>query len=156
MVDITGLDKAAVLAALYNASKPQGMGFMHYDPKPMTTEEAAKILADGSPYFDYLKGRVMKIDLKSDTALEERLYDRDNGTGKAAFVIDELRRTGSASTPAIDTVHRQGKLEAADKARDLMGQQNTTSTDRGVPTFTMGLQDAAPHLGPAVDKALKD
>lgn len=29
MISIEGLDKAAVLAALYNASHPQGLGFVH-------------------------------------------------------------------------------------------------------------------------------
>lgn len=38
MVDTRGLKKSAVLAALYNASKPQGLGFLHFDPVPMTTE----------------------------------------------------------------------------------------------------------------------
>ena len=40
MISIEGLDKSKVLAALYNASRPQGMGFMQYDPNPMTEEEA--------------------------------------------------------------------------------------------------------------------
>ncbi len=47
MISINGLDKAAVLAALYNASRPQGMGFMHYDPKPMEVEEARTLLRGG-------------------------------------------------------------------------------------------------------------
>ena len=59
-IDLTGLDKAEVLAALYNASRPLGMGFIHYDPAPMGKEEAAEYL-EGGTYFDYLKGRVMKI-----------------------------------------------------------------------------------------------
>ena len=43
-VDITGLDKAAVLAVLYNAAKPQGMGFLQYDPEPMTIGQAGILL----------------------------------------------------------------------------------------------------------------
>ena len=53
-MNIQGLDKAAVLAALYNRARPQGMGFLHYDPKPMTVEEAQKIIWGGDGYFDYL------------------------------------------------------------------------------------------------------
>lgn len=91
MVSIVGLNKTAVLAALYNASEPLGMGFMHYDPKPMTEEEAASFLVEGqSHYFDYLKGRVMKIDLTSDIEFAEHLYDRDNGPGAAQAVINRL------------------------------------------------------------------
>lgn len=90
MVDTKGLKKSAVLAALYNASKPQGFGFLHFDPAPMTEKEAEKILKNGT-YFDYLKGRIMKVDLSDDTCFEERLYDRDNGNGAAQRAINRLR-----------------------------------------------------------------
>jgi hypothetical protein len=36
MIDLHGKNKAEVLAKLYTASKPQGMGLMHYDSKKMT------------------------------------------------------------------------------------------------------------------------
>jgi len=91
MVSTSGLDKAAVLAALYNASRPQGLGFLHYEARDMTTEEARQLLTDFGTNFDYLKGRVMKIDLSSDLGFEEWLYDRDNGRGEAQRVIDRLR-----------------------------------------------------------------
>lgn len=90
MVDTKGLKKPAVLAALYNASKPQGLGFLHFDPTPMTEKEAEKILENGT-YFDYLKGRIMKVDLSDDTCFEEFLYDRDNGNGAAQRAINRLR-----------------------------------------------------------------
>lgn len=93
-MDISGLDKAAVLAALYNHSRAQGLGLLHYDSAPMGIEEARKILeelnAEGMrPYFDYLKGRVMKVSLGSDE-LNTRPYDRDNGEGAAAHALTEL------------------------------------------------------------------
>ena len=77
MVDTRGLKKSAVLAALYNASKPQGLGFLHFDPVPMTEEEAEELLRMGT-YFDYLKGRVMKISLDGNTVYTGN-YNRDNG-----------------------------------------------------------------------------
>jgi len=55
-LSLKGLNKADVLAVLYNASKPQGMGFMHYDPKPMTRDKAKQLLDSGQTYFDYLNG----------------------------------------------------------------------------------------------------
>lgn len=57
MINIKGLNKAKVLAALYNASKPLGLGILQYDPKDMSEKEAAELLKEQS-YFDYLKGRV--------------------------------------------------------------------------------------------------
>lgn len=90
MVGISNLDKAQVLAALYDASKPLGMGLLHFDPAPMSLTEAS-LLLDGSnsKYFGYVKGRVMKVDL-SKSEFDPRLYDRDNGQGAAQAVIDKL------------------------------------------------------------------
>lgn len=89
-VDISGLDKAAVLAALYNRAKPQGMGMLHYDPAPWS---AVNALAYGriDCYHDYVKGRVLKVDLSGDE-FSPALYDRDNGTGAAAEAIAPLRQ----------------------------------------------------------------
>ena len=101
MVNIKGLDKAAVLAALYNRAKIQGLGFLQACDGDMTTEQAQKLLeGEQTPdypitrrdqYFDYLYGRVMKVNLTSDEELDPRLYDRDNGEGAAAAAIDTIR-----------------------------------------------------------------
>lgn len=88
-ISIAGLDKADVLAELYNAARPQGMGFTHFDPKPMGNTEAAELLKT-TKYFDYVKGRVMKVEINGDE-LDPLLYDRDNGEGAAAKVIEAIR-----------------------------------------------------------------
>lgn len=101
-INIAGLNKADVLAALYNRAQPLGMGFLEYDPKPMSAEEAQAIINERTAvysltqalYFDYLKGRVMKVDLSGDE-FGPSLYDRDNGEGAAASVVDELRKSQS-------------------------------------------------------------
>lgn len=88
MINTKGMDKARVLMGLYNGSRILGMGIL--DPeanKPLTYDEAKALLARQT-YFDYLRGRVMKVDLKSDD-LDPRLYDRDNGQGAAEFAILE-------------------------------------------------------------------
>lgn len=86
-INIKGLDKGAVVAALYNNSKPLGLGILHYDPKPMSPEEGEMF---ANNYIDYLKGRVMKVDVTGDT-LDTWGYDRDNGEGAAARAIDSIR-----------------------------------------------------------------
>ena len=88
MIDLTKHNKAKVLAALYNNSKPHGLGILHYDPTPMSEEEATKLLRERTD-FDYLKGRVLKIDLSEDQ-LDPSLYDRDLGHGAAERVISKL------------------------------------------------------------------
>lgn len=73
--------QATLLAALYNHSKPQGMGFMRADiSHVMSFEEASITLMLGSSRFDYLRGRIMKVDVGS-IAPRTDLYDRDNGGG---------------------------------------------------------------------------
>ena len=91
-MDISKLDKAAVLAALYNHARPQGLGVLHFDPSSMTVEQAQKILATGQTSFDYIKGRVMKVDLSKDF-LDTQLYDRNNGPDAAEnAILEELTR----------------------------------------------------------------
>ncbi len=87
-MDISKFDKAAVLAALYNRAKPQGLGLVHYTPEDMTTEEATKMLKTQT-YFDYVKGRVMKVDLGEDK-MSTALYNRDNGTNAAEDALVDL------------------------------------------------------------------
>ena len=90
MIDISKFSKASVLAALYNASHPQGMGFMHFDPADMEESEAQRLFDDSKDkYFDYVKGRILKVDLSGEE-LDPRLYDRDNGNGAAWAVISRL------------------------------------------------------------------
>ena len=90
MINIEGVDKAELLAALFNGSQQQGMGFL--DPKgakAMTVEDARSIIDSGDLDFDYLHGRVMKIGLGGDK-LDPWLYDRDNGEGAALGAVKHL------------------------------------------------------------------
>ncbi len=88
-IDISGVDKAELLAGLYNRSKPQGFGFVHFDKNPMTREQAQEILKTDQS-FDYLQGRVMKIDIGGDT-MNPWGFDRDNGKGAAQSVVDAVK-----------------------------------------------------------------
>lgn len=91
VIDIKGLDKAEVLLALYNGSHCQGLGFLQAIDT-YTLEDAKRDLKNNNyGYFDYLHGRVLKVDLSGDS-FDSWLYDRDCGEGAAARAIDELRR----------------------------------------------------------------
>lgn len=90
-MDITGMNKAEILASLYNRSKTQGMGVLHYQEGDMTVEEAQEMLDQGQTYFDYVKGRVMKIELSGDE-LETDLFNRDNGDGVCERIIEQLKQ----------------------------------------------------------------
>lgn len=92
MINIKGLNKEAVLKALYDGSHTQGMGFLQAVPPGTVTVEHCQMLLNstGYPYFDYLYGRVIKVDLSGDS-FDERLYDRDCGTGAAKRAVDKVR-----------------------------------------------------------------
>ena len=95
MVSIKGLDKVDVLCALYDRTQPKGMGFLHYNPQPMTRAEAMDLLSKGQR-FDYVRGRVMKVNLSNDE-FDPWLFDRDNGDGAAESVIAALRAKASSA-----------------------------------------------------------
>lgn len=150
-LSLTGLNKAAVLAALYNASKPQGLGFLHYDPTPMTVDEAKRILDGGATDFDYLKGRVMKIDLSGD-ALNPRSYDRDNGQGAAERAIAEVRKgMGEVNSPQIQKTHREKTQESAADMRQHLNEESRWTSKN---TLQLGAADVKDKLGPAINKAI--
>lgn len=86
-INISKMSKAIVLMALYNASKMQGNSFLGGDGSTMSEAEATERLKSQTS-FDYLNGKVMKIDLSGDL-LETWLYDRDNGDGAALKAIQK-------------------------------------------------------------------
>ncbi len=88
-VDISGLDKKSLLNALYQRAKPLGMGFLHYIPNEKLSDSDAEAILKGG-YVDYLRGRVMKINL-SGNSVNTRGYNRDNGPNAAEDVIEKLR-----------------------------------------------------------------
>ncbi len=96
-IDISGLPKPELLAALYNASRPLGLG-RYADEATcekrgsvnMGSAEAANVLGQMGTRFDYLMGRVMKLDVGADE-MEAALYDRDNGEGAAERTVEALR-----------------------------------------------------------------
>ena len=90
MVNIKGLDKGEVLFALYNHSHYQGISFLGA-VESYTLEDAKKDYEESpDKYFDYLHGKVLKVDLSGDE-FDPRLYDRDCGEGAAQTAIDSIR-----------------------------------------------------------------
>lgn len=99
LINVKGIPVKPVkklFAALYEGAIPLGLGFIHYKPGPFPEEELDELLklhhkGDTTFYFDYVKGRVMKVRLGKDT-LDPWLYDRDNGEGAVARIVESLRK----------------------------------------------------------------
>lgn len=98
MPSIRGLRKAEVLKALYDNARV--VGSMCFELRPNLTVEECEELLEKNDYFDYLYGRVMKVDLSGDS-FDSRLYNRDNGLLAAELVINKLRH-GRAVGVTID------------------------------------------------------
>jgi len=150
-ISIKELNKAEVLAALYNGSHPQGLGFLHYNSKSMTASEAQGLLDKGT-YFDYLQGRVMKIDLSGDS-FDPGLYDRDNGQGSAQKIINALTSSHMVNPEEVEIQHLEGTRKAAKEAMDNL---NTKTKFIGKGILELGLNDCADKLKPHLDEVLDD
>ena len=88
-INIKGLGKAQLLAALYNNAKlliPSAA-----KPGIMTEEDAQKIIDErNNTKIDYVYGRIMKIDISGDE-IDPWGYDRDNGEDTVAQIVKQLR-----------------------------------------------------------------
>lgn len=155
-MDISGLNHAAVLAALYNGSKPLGAGFIQYNPTPMTEAEAESLLGQG--YFDYLKGRVMKIKISPDSdEVDTWGYNRDNGINAAENIIAELRKRPSDVNPeSVELQHLENTRNSAMRVKEHLFDQNTIGHTGNMIIYRMGISDLADYIGPVIDTILDD
>jgi hypothetical protein len=98
-IDISGIDKAKLLAALHNGTRPLGLGVLHARGD-MSEEDASEYIAqrpDGGGsvmWFDYVHGRPIKVGFDGNTMLRADLYDRDapGGRGSAERIVASLRK----------------------------------------------------------------
>lgn len=97
LVDISGKDRGAVLAKLYNYSTPTGAGLLQYDPMEWTDEMGrfyfehfAEERDDGSIYFSYIKGRALHVTFMKDNIVFVKAYNQNNGFGLAEKLIASI------------------------------------------------------------------
>jgi hypothetical protein len=88
MVDITGVNKVALLHELWTRSKPAAF-FAPFPQLAPHFDRDEAIVAVHHP-IDYFCGRCIKSDLSGDTA-SPNLFDRDFGRGAFAAAVDAVR-----------------------------------------------------------------
>lgn len=107
VINIEGINKARLLQALFNHSHQQGLGLLDESGAVnMTIEDAQSIVQkfansqDRWPLtFDYLRGRVMKVNIDGDE-FDSSGYDRDVGEGAAEAVVTAIREDMKAEENA--------------------------------------------------------
>jgi hypothetical protein len=64
-IDVSKADIREVVRAAYDLSSPQGLGFLHYTPGPLSDAEIDDLLSRPNNFIaaslDYVKGRAVKL-----------------------------------------------------------------------------------------------
>jgi len=110
------LEKANVLAALYNAAKPAFKQMSSYDPSPMTYKEAKQLTFSHS-HFSHIKGRILLI-IFIENSFNPKLYDKNNGEGAALKVIESLRKTNDPNNNTIRLLHQENMEKAINEVKN--------------------------------------
>lgn len=116
MIQIGNLSKASILASLYNASSPIGVGFVGAINGPVTMDDVSARdyinQRGGNLKFDYVYGRPIKVDLTGDS-FDPRLYDRRNGgVGIARRIVEKLRKSNEVSSSYTHAIHNANLMSA--------------------------------------------
>lgn len=119
--NVKGIGEAALLAALFNAAKPDKQDAMYSRHESMTREEASALLYKLSGYnanttvrIDKLYGRYILMTFwPGMTKIDGTGYDAQNGCGKAATVVESLRREIAAKKNAERKAERAKRHRAA-------------------------------------------
>lgn len=95
MVNIEGLPKPRVLAALYNNSRAVGIGKYQYNKNHKMTYREAEKLLEAKTTFDLLYGRVMYFTIEPDaTEIDNSLYDKYlKDDGRMERVINDIKKS---------------------------------------------------------------
>lgn len=150
-MDISGLEKTAVLAVLYNAAAPRRLGFMKYDDRPMDLALAQRVIDErgsdifidqpvmrmvfpGPPYLglDYVFGRPIKVSLWDDTVEVESYELANNHPGLAAKALAAFRATGDVNAQDIFALHVENLERAAREAYDELDEATREEIVAGV------------------------
>lgn len=104
VIDISDKDRNEVLAALYNASTPAGMGFVQYNPMSWTKEIARMYFerygqpdADGAIRFKWVLGRPINCTFFGDLVYVAG-YNNDNEWGLAQRAVATCPSLGKKKT----------------------------------------------------------
>ena len=171
MIQIGNLSKASILASLYNASSPIGVGFVGAISGPVTMDDVSARdyinQRGGNLKFDYVYGRPIKVDLTGGS-FDPRLYDRRNGgVGVARRIVEKLRKSNEVSSSYTHTIHIANLMSACDTQGGISGaaalfMMREFRTEKVEPDLNLadlpespGFETGDDHLRWSADEAIK-
>lgn len=89
-IDVSRLNLIEIVKAAYDLSRPVGMGYLHYDPEPLTNEKATDLIdlkSENVVSLDYVKGRAVKFRVFKEN---NKLYIRDSWYDHTESDLQEL------------------------------------------------------------------
>jgi len=85
-IEITGVDLKEFAKAVYDLSRPQGLGMLHFTPTPLSDDEAASLVKPSGNgirlSMDYVRGRSCKMHVREKDGklfISNPWYDHTNG-----------------------------------------------------------------------------
>lgn len=108
MIDITGVDLRKFVKEVYDLSKPQGLGFLHFKDEPLTDAEVDEIISGEGSFIrssvalgmDYINGRSCKMTVRK--AEGGRLEINDRWYDHSDAALSELLKRVGVPVPAIN------------------------------------------------------
>ena len=149
-ISIAQHDPADVLATLYNVATPFGLGFCHYDPAPLTTQQARELLKE-SKTFDYLRGRRLKLDFSNPVELDVKEYAYAYGLDVLQEALEALR----PGEPDNDVTRRLHNNLLRNVAQDVRESEQSDSFDQATNTISLGMPREAVEAAGKVLESLQ-
>ena len=103
-IDVTSVETSELVRAAYDLSRPQGMGFLHFTPDPLSDAEVEELVQpDGTTYLDYVRGRACKFGVwlrEGRRVIRSPWYDHTN-----AQLLELLARVGVEAPDELTAEH---------------------------------------------------
>lgn len=105
-LNVTGVELKELAKAAYRFSRPQGLGYLHFEEGELSDEIAQQIIDDGKKYsggglsMDYVKGRACKFHVivrSGELFINGRWYDHSEGD-----LQDLLAAIGKSDCPMVE------------------------------------------------------
>ena len=105
-IEVTGIDLVKFTQKVYELSRPQGMGFLHFTPEPLVESEAKQLVQPDDARnlldMDYVRGRACKMHVWKEG---DKWFISDAWYDHTDRAYDELLSAFGIKRTQIDSEH---------------------------------------------------